>query len=1117
MRPVRLELNGFAGFRAPTVVDFTDTDYFALVGPTGSGKSTILDALTFALYGSAYRWGRSNAISYALAPTSNRCTVSLTFDIGSQRYQVAREVRRMGQQIQQKAVSLVQFTDPTAVAVEPGGPQPEVLAGEIKELNTAIEDLLGLSFDDFCQCVVLPQGDFARFLSANASNRQQILLKLLGASQYEGIGKRAGAQADQAAKEVEILNDQLSRHADATPEAEAAAQARVETLEQLAVTVDQLVPRVTEARTRAHEADARADTLRSETDLLASIRTPDGIEELQRQATRAQTAAQQAREAADAAAQTLSDVTQEAQLGPQRTDLTLTRDRYTEKAALTGRRDGVIVDAQRAQEELAQSKDRLKASAQSVDKARRSAEETRERRAQARQAQEKLRGRHQLLAAVRIPDGVTDLTSRAAARSHEVEAAAEALTAARDRHEQASRALTAAGDGSRLTEAHQALDELVDVISLLTHATGALDDCAERASRAEEAVAGAQARLNAATSTVDEARVLAGAAQLRPQLQVGHTCPVCEQNVTTLPPPLSDPAVQAAEAAHAAAAEEHRALLDQYEDAKKAVTDQQREVDKLTTQRTLLDKRLGTLLPDRPAGTGRDCDADRAHLDELIESRDQLTTDEQQARDAVQKAETAHGSATSAVAALQRELDRARNTLHSTLGTLTAFDPPTLDTDDLTSAWTDLEAWARTQTTTTERDLAAADAETADAEKAHSDATSALETADRAQADAQAAHTAAVENAATASLAKTNLTDRLSTLETLLAQAPPEAELPALFEECARLEAAVETATTQANHTRTTTKAAAAEQDKWREHTAKARSVLAASRDTVAALSPPSLDTDDLAAAWSTLTGWASRQISDRQTAIARADTDTQTAHNEADQLLGSLETLLRGNDLDPQDLGDSPGRAAQAPRVVAVAAERARGQVKTIQRSRADADAIQDKIDDARTRQQVAAELARLMRSNKFPQWLATSALDTLVAGASQSLRQLSGDRFDLSHQKGEFYVIDHFDADSTRSVRTLSGGETFQASLALALALSDQLAGLGGATKLDSIFLDEGFGTLDADSLQTVADTLQNLAQGERMVGVITHVTALAEQIPVQFHVQRDTRTSTVTRQGT
>ncbi len=163
-----------------------------------------------------------------------------------------------------------------------------------------------------------------------------------------------------------------------------------------------------------------------------------------------------------------------------------------------------------------------------------------------------------------------------------------------------------------------------------------------------------------------------------------------------------------------------------------------------------------------------------------------------------------------------------------------------------------------------------------------------------------------------------------------------------------------------------------------------------------------------------------------------------------------------------------------------------------------------------------MAAELAGLMRSNKFPQWLADSALDTLVAGASESLRRLSGDQFDLTHHKGEFYVIDHADADSTRSVRTLSGGETFQASLALALALSDQLAGMGGATKLESIFLDEGFGTLDPDSLETVAGTLENLAQGERMVGVITHVAGLAERAPVRFQVHRDTRTSVITREG-
>ena len=124
----------------------------------------------------------------------------------------------------------------------------------------------------------------------------------------------------------------------------------------------------------------------------------------------------------------------------------------------------------------------------------------------------------------------------------------------------------------------------------------------------------------------------------------------------------------------------------------------------------------------------------------------------------------------------------------------------------------------------------------------------------------------------------------------------------------------------------------------------------------------------------------------------------------------------------------------------------------------------------------------------------------------ASAKLAALSGGQFDLAYEDGDFYVIDHTDADSRRSVRTLSGGETFQASLALALALSSQMSALaaGGAARLDSIFLDEGFGTLDPETLEVVvAATLETLAQGQRMVGVITHVAALAERVPVRFIV--------------
>jgi exonuclease SbcC len=71
-------------------------------------------------------------------------------------------------------------------------------------------------------------------------------------------------------------------------------------------------------------------------------------------------------------------------------------------------------------------------------------------------------------------------------------------------------------------------------------------------------------------------------------------------------------------------------------------------------------------------------------------------------------------------------------------------------------------------------------------------------------------------------------------------------------------------------------------------------------------------------------------------------------------------------------------------------------------------------------------------------------------------------------------------------------------------------------GAARLDSIFLDEGFGTLDESTLEIVAATLESLAQGDRMVGVVTHVAALAERVPVRFVVHRDSRTSSISRES-
>jgi exonuclease SbcC len=110
------------------------------------------------------------------------------------------------------------------------------------------------------------------------------------------------------------------------------------------------------------------------------------------------------------------------------------------------------------------------------------------------------------------------------------------------------------------------------------------------------------------------------------------------------------------------------------------------------------------------------------------------------------------------------------------------------------------------------------------------------------------------------------------------------------------------------------------------------------------------------------------------------------------------------------------------------------------------------------------------------------------------------------LTVRNGGFSVADHDNAGEERSAHTLSGGETFLTSLALALELSEQIQSAAGAVTLGSIFIDEGFGTLDAETLETVAGALQTLPVGGRMVGIITHLAELTQQMPGRIIIDRE-----------
>src|SRR3954467_15569944 len=96
MRPLRLVFEGFGSYRDHTDIQLSDVDFFVLTGPTGSGKSTVIDALCFALYGTVPRWGKENVIAHALAPSANSCRVCLVFEAGGGRYAAARLLTRDG-------------------------------------------------------------------------------------------------------------------------------------------------------------------------------------------------------------------------------------------------------------------------------------------------------------------------------------------------------------------------------------------------------------------------------------------------------------------------------------------------------------------------------------------------------------------------------------------------------------------------------------------------------------------------------------------------------------------------------------------------------------------------------------------------------------------------------------------------------------------------------------------------------------------------------------------------------------------------------------------------------------------------------------------------------------
>jgi exonuclease SbcC len=389
----------------------------------------------------------------------------------------------------------------------------------------------------------------------------------------------------------------------------------------------------------------------------------------------------------------------------------------------------------------------------------------------------------------------------------------------------------------------------------------------------------------------------------------------------------------------------------------------------------------------------------------------------------------------------------------------------------------------------------------------------ARETAEREWRIATEAQSAADKALAIAEASMEALAADLLEVGRVLDGSPEQSEVQRLLDEHAKGTADLESRRAALTEARAAHARALAERDAAASDEQAARAAYDDARDAVATLKPPTRRraSVSLMEEWSALVDWAVHETDTRKVSARELEARAAAvAEKLADRIAALADRCARADLVVP--VGSDPAAAARE------GLGRARADHDTLVARAADAAALRAELAAVEGHRELAHSLALHLNATHFEKWLLDEAMTALADGATDLLRTLSGDQYSLrvDAKTGGFVVVDHRNADEIRSARTLSGGETFLASLALALALSDRIATLAarGAARLESIFLDEGFGTLDPDTLDVVASAIEELGASGRLVGVASHAAELAERLPVRFEVRRSGNASTVER---
>ncbi|EIC08427.1 ATPase [Microbacterium laevaniformans OR221] len=1014
MKLHRLELTGFGPFRDTQVVDFDAFDadgLFLISGRTGTGKSSILDGVSFALYGSVPRYdGSEKRLRSDHAGLTDPTEVRLEFTVGERRWRVTRapEYDRPA-----KRGGGLTTEPPRAELEEQVEGRWVGRAAKPRTVGEALGEILGLNAQQFQQVILLAQNKFSRFLLASGEERQGLLRTLFGTRRFEQY------------------RDELDRRRREAEAALAAVESRAGTLVEEG-----------ERLARAHDLDT-AET-HDDPGALGTADEPGTNPEAGPDATRADQATVATRR------EGLARAYQRARYRVEQSELarTAAEEHF---ATATAAHAAVVAAAERARERQA-LRDRLielEGRAEEIGRARRRLDDAR------------------AAAVLRAPLDTLERAERAAL------AAADDAAAARDRWR--------AGGADVSIDAAHAVEQLTGDLARWEIAAAQERDLVARRVEHETAVA-TIATLQDDLAEIDARR----AARPAERAEIDAEIADLSMRATRL---------EDLRAEHVRL-RENVAAARRADDLSAALTAAEAAYAAAVADSEAASSALGALLRRRVAGVAGELAASLVpgELCPVCGSVDHPhpspPADDPVTDELLAAAERARDDASAADVDARERAALARD----------ALAEARIAAGGLDSA-------------TAEHRLAAA--AVAQSEAARAAAALALLSQRRAAADQAAAadderRAACVEQLATTRERARAAESDISRLEKVVTAA-----LGPFSTVAARIAAVA----AERDRARAVVAADAARDERARAHR-DARHEL----DTRLAAS----GFDDLDAARAALISEEEIEAID----IVIADHAAQLSATRS--RLFELELDAGGDDASAGDVDASRHtvEVADIARTETISAHA--GAVRTaealddlLQQVDQALAAVQESADETagviRLADSVAGRAPNTMRMD-LETFVLAAELEEIVAAANVRLAEMSSGRYTLHHSdaraargRASGLGIDVLDAHTgrLRPPQSLSGGETFLASLALALGLGEVVTARAGGIRLDTLFVDEGFGSLDPETLELALRTLDDLRTGGRTVGVISHVEAMKEQLPAQLQVASTPEGPSVIRQ--